>query len=186
MNGNLKPVLIGCISESVNSSGGVVLNWAYANGENDGSVWPSKSLNWYCEECNLLSSSPLFLPFSLSLFFQLLFHLMVLQLLKWWVYFYTSQYLSMYLVGLPLSLPLSLQSLTLYFVKESELLINVMLYYFSLSLSPLRIIRLTSPNLNYLIVAGCILMSASGLFYSFPTTNYTVVYVLCYVSITSR
>ncbi|XP_003384356.1 PREDICTED: gamma-aminobutyric acid type B receptor subunit 2-like [Amphimedon queenslandica] len=44
-----------------------------------------------------------------------------------------------------------------------------------------KIIRLTSPNLNYLIVLGCILMSASGLIYSFPTTNYTAVYVLCYI-----
>jgi gamma-aminobutyric acid type B receptor len=45
-----------------------------------------------------------------------------------------------------------------------------------------KVIRLTSPNLNYIIILGCILLEVSALLYSFPTTCGTVVHVMCIVS----
>ena len=48
---------------------------------------------------------------------------------------------------------------------------------------PYRVVKLTSPNLNYLIVAGTILLSLSMLQYSVATTNPIIVTLLCWVCI---
>ena len=41
-NGELNPVLIARINESLNTSGGVAYTWVYQENENSGSVWPSE------------------------------------------------------------------------------------------------------------------------------------------------
>lgn len=43
-------------------------------------------------------------------------------------------------------------------------------------------IRLTSPNLNYLIILGAMMMSASVYFYTFPAFDTDVLYGMCIVS----
>ena len=45
-----------------------------------------------------------------------------------------------------------------------------------------RIIRLTSPNLNYLIILGCLILCLSAYFYAYPSTSFDTVRGLCYVS----
>ena len=60
--------------------------------------------------------------------------------------------------------------------------IYIYLYiYLSLSRTH-RIIRLTSPNLNYLIILGCLIFCLSAYFYGYPSTSYDTVTGLCYVS----
>ena len=44
-----------------------------------------------------------------------------------------------------------------------------------------RVVKLTSPNLNYLIVAGTILLSLAMLQYSVPTKNPILITALCWV-----
>lgn len=46
-----------------------------------------------------------------------------------------------------------------------------------------RIIRLTSPNLNYFIIAGCFIMYASIFIRLMPSTDKIVNYVRCNVSL---
>ena len=47
---------------------------------------------------------------------------------------------------------------------------------------PLRLVRLSSPNLNYLIGAGAIILYLNICFYIVPTTNPTAVSVLCNIT----
>ena len=44
-------------------------------------------------------------------------------------------------------------------------------------------VKLTSPNLNYFVVIGTILLSIAMVLFSFPTTNPVAVSVLCWVRI---
>ena len=45
-----------------------------------------------------------------------------------------------------------------------------------------RIVRLTSPNLNYLIILGTILLYTTVIFFVFPTTDATYQTIFCHVS----
>lgn len=46
-----------------------------------------------------------------------------------------------------------------------------------------RIVKLTSPNLNYFIIAGAIIMYASTFFYVLPTTSVVLIQACCIVSV---
>ena len=48
-----------------------------------------------------------------------------------------------------------------------------------------RIVRLTSPNLNYLIIIGTILLYTTVIFFVFPTTDATYQTIFCHVSYSS-
>ena len=45
-----------------------------------------------------------------------------------------------------------------------------------------RVIRLSSPNLNYIIIGGAILIYCSGIASALPTTNPEIRLFLCFVS----
>ena len=45
-----------------------------------------------------------------------------------------------------------------------------------------RLIRLTSPNLNYLLIVGTLLMYTSGIVFLLPTRNPQVMRASCFVS----
>ena len=50
----------------------------------------------------------------------------------------------------------------------------------------LRVVRLTSPNLNYLVIAGAILLYVSIFFWVTPAGNKGIATTLCNVSETGR
>ena len=45
-----------------------------------------------------------------------------------------------------------------------------------------RLIRLSSPNLNYLLIIGTLMMYCSGIAFLIPTVNLSAVIGLCFVS----
>ena len=53
---------------------------------------------------------------------------------------------------------------------------------FCLYIPACRIVRLISPNLNYIIILGAIFLYLSIIFFVFPTTNPLLVTFACHVS----
>ena len=81
-----------------------------------------------------------------------------------------------------LSSPLFAWHSTLCFVNESKIIQNFLMMLTSLILMVFRIVRLTSPNLNYFIIAGSYIMYSSIFMRLIPSGDETVNHVRCNVS----
>ena len=58
----------------------------------------------------------------------------------------------------------------------------IQIKFLSLFLSQHRVVKLTSPNLNYVIVFGTIMLLIGNIFLPFPSRNITLVAIFCTVS----
>lgn len=65
-------------------------------------------------------------------------------------------------------------------LRTSDICKTYQLFYLFIYLS--RIVRLISPNLNYIIIVGAIFLYLSIIFFVFPTTNPILVTFACHVS----
>ena len=68
---------------------------------------------------------------------------------------------------------------------ESEILSNIALLFLFIGFNVYRVVKLTSPNLNYVIVFGAIILLLGNLFLPFPIRNIQLVAIFCTVSNTS-